>query len=110
MAGILKAYDVRGIYPNELNERIARDIGRAFPAVLDEADRANGSTVVVSRDMRVHSEPIKEALIEGLREAGLDVLDIGLATTPMNYQAICLPNRLIHKSLPGRQRNLRTIR
>jgi phosphomannomutase len=88
MAGIFKAYDVRGLYPNELNERIARDIGRAFPAVLDEEDRANGSTIVVSRDMRVHSEPIKEALVEGLREAGLDVLDIGLATTPMNYFAV----------------------
>jgi phosphomannomutase len=88
MAGIFKAYDVRGIYPTELNEGIARDIGRAFPAVLDEEDRANGSTIVVSRDMRVHSEPLVTVLIEGLREAGLDVLDIGMATTPMNYFAV----------------------
>jgi len=88
MAGIFKAYDVRGIYPTELNEDIARDIGRSFPAVLDAEDRAKGSTVVVSRDMRVHSEPLVKAHIEGLREAGLDVLDIGLATTPMNYFAV----------------------
>jgi phosphomannomutase len=87
MSGIFKAYDVRGIYPAELNEGIARDIGAAFPAVLDEQDRAHGNTVIVSRDMRVHSEPLATALIEGLRSAGLDVLDIGLATTPMNYFA-----------------------
>ena len=44
--------------------------------------------MVVSRDMRPSSEPLAAALIEGLRETGLDVLDIGLATTPMNYFAI----------------------
>jgi phosphomannomutase len=87
MAGIFKAYDVRGLYPTELNESIARDIGRVFPAILDAEDRAHGNTVIVSRDMRVHSESLATALIEGLRKAGLDVLDIGLATTPMNYFA-----------------------
>ena len=88
MAGIYKAYDVRGLYPQQLNEEIARDIGRAFPVVLDETDRAKGSTVVVSRDMRSHSEPLMAALIEGLTAAGLNVIDIGLATTPMNYFAV----------------------
>lgn len=88
MAGIFKAYDVRGLYPTELNESIARDVGRAFPGILDEEDLACGNTIVVSRDMRVHSEPLSLALIEGLRDAGLDVLDVGLATTPMNYFAV----------------------
>ena len=88
MGGIFKAYDIRGIYPSELNEGIARSVGRAFPAILDDEDRAHGNTVIVSRDMRLHSESIAQALIEGLRTAGLDVLDIGLATTPMNYFAI----------------------
>ena len=87
MSGIFKAYDIRGVYPGEINESIARAVGLAFPAVLDERDRETGDTVVVSRDMRVHSEPLAAALIEGLRSAGLDVLDIGLATTPMNYFA-----------------------
>src|SRR5689334_22035188 len=67
---------------------MARKIGLAFQFVLDEEDRARGNTVVVSRDMRSHSEPLAKALIEGLTQAGLDVLDIGLATTPMNYFAI----------------------
>ena len=89
MAGIFKAYDVRGIYPTQIDEAIARKVGRAFRAVLDEADLAHGGErVVVSRDMRPSSEPLAAALIEGLREAGLDVVDVGLATTPMNYFAI----------------------
>jgi phosphomannomutase len=88
VAGIFKAYDVRGIYPTQINEDMARKIGLAFQFVLDAEDRARGNTVVVSRDMRSHSEPLAKALIEGLTEAGLDVLDIGLATTPMNYFAV----------------------
>jgi phosphomannomutase len=89
MAGIFKAYDVRGIYPSEIDEGMARRIGQAFRAVLDEEDFAHGGErVVVSRDMRPSSVPLAEALIEGLTSAGLDVLDIGLATTPMNYFAI----------------------
>jgi phosphomannomutase len=89
MAGIFKAYDVRGIYPTQIDERIARQVGRAFRTVLDDADLAHGGErVVVSRDMRPSSAPLAAALIEGLREGGLDVVDVGLATTPMNYFAI----------------------
>lgn len=89
MAGIFKAYDVRGIYPTQIDESIARRVGRAFRTVLDHADLAHGGErVVVSRDMRPSSEPLAAALIEGLRDGGLDVVDIGLATTPMNYFAI----------------------
>ncbi len=89
MAGIFKAYDVRGLYPSQLNEDITRKIGLAFHNVLDDQDRARGGKrVVVSRDMRSHSEPLSAALIEGLLASGLDVIDIGLATTPMNYFAV----------------------
>jgi phosphomannomutase len=88
MAGIFKAYDVRGVYPTEIDEGIAREIGLAFPFILDDGDRACGKTVVVSRDMRSHSSGLAAALIDGLTAAGLDVLDIGLATTPMNYFAV----------------------
>jgi len=89
MSGIFKAYDVRGIYPSEIDETIARQIGQAFRAVLDDDDiRHGGETVVVSRDMRPSSGPLAHAVIDGLTAAGLDVVDIGLATTPMNYFAI----------------------
>ncbi|MBP1642104.1 MAG: glmM [Acidobacteria bacterium] len=89
MAGIYKAYDVRGIYGRDLTEDTARRIGRAFRVVLDDADLAHGGErVVVSRDMRPSSLPLAEALIAGLTASGLDVVDIGLATTPTNYFAI----------------------
>ncbi|MFY9822471.1 MAG: phosphomannomutase/phosphoglucomutase [Thermoanaerobaculia bacterium] len=88
MAGIFKAYDIRGIVPTELNEDVARRIGTAFQFVLDAEDRANGNAVVVSRDMREHSPGIEKALIEGITAGGLDVIETGLATTPMNYFAI----------------------
>jgi phosphomannomutase len=88
MSGIFKAYDVRGIYPSELDEAKARQIGLAFQFVLDDEDRALGNTVVVSRDMRESSAGLAAALVNGLTAAGLDVEDIGLATTPMSYFAV----------------------
>ncbi len=88
MAGIFKAYDVRGVYPGEIDEAGARSIGLAFQHLLDATDRARSDAVVVGRDMRVHSVPLQAALVEGLLASGLDVIDIGLATTPMNYFAV----------------------
>ncbi len=88
MAGIFKAYDVRGLYPSQINEEIVEKIGLAFHNILDDNDRARGNQIVVSRDMRSHSEPLAAALIRGLLASGLDVIDIGLATTPMNYFAV----------------------
>jgi phosphomannomutase len=88
MSEIFKAYDVRGIYPAEIHAEIAHQIGLAFQHVLDETDREHGNTVVVSRDMRDSSPVLASALIEGITAAGFDVLDIGLASTPMNYFAI----------------------
>jgi phosphomannomutase len=88
MAGIFKAYDIRGIVPTQLDEEIAYKIGLSFQHVLDADDRANGNTMLVSRDMRSHSEGLQNALVRGLADSGLDVLDIGLSSTPMNYFAI----------------------
>ncbi|MDA8016404.1 MAG: phosphomannomutase/phosphoglucomutase [Thermoanaerobaculia bacterium] len=89
MAGIFKAYDVRGLYPSQLHDELAYQIGLAYRAVLDEDDlRHGGGKIVVGRDMRPHSVPLQQRLIEGLRDSGLHVVDIGLATTPMNYFAV----------------------
>jgi phosphomannomutase len=88
MAGIFKAYDIRGIYGENLDETIARKVGLAFPAVVDKQIIASNRRIVVGRDMRSHSVPLAEALIDGLTAAGLDVIDIGLVTTPMNYFAV----------------------
>jgi phosphomannomutase len=81
MASIFKAYDIRGIYGKTLNEDLARKIGRAFVTFL------GCRKVVVGRDMRPHSEPLFQALAEGLTEQGADVIDLGLVSTPMTYYA-----------------------
>ena len=70
-----KAYDVRGQVPNELNEDVARRIGRAY------ADVIGAKKVVVGHDIRLSSEAIKAALTEGLRDGGVDVYDIGQCGT-----------------------------
>ncbi|HRU00832.1 MAG TPA: hypothetical protein P5239_03945, partial [Victivallales bacterium] len=81
MAGIFKAYDIRGIYPEQLNEQIAEKIGRAFTIFL------KAKKIVVGRDVRPHSKPIFEALAKGITEQGADVIDLGLCSTPMSYFA-----------------------
>jgi phosphomannomutase len=76
-----KAYDVRGRIPDQLNEDIARRIGRAYADVIQPA------SVVVGHDIRLTSEAIKAALIDGLREQGVSVQDIGLCGTEEIYFA-----------------------
>ena len=88
MGGVFKAYDVRGVYPGEIDEGLAYAIGYHFRGILEAEDLARGARVVVSRDMRGSSLPLAAALSDGLRASGLAVVDIGLATTPMNYFAI----------------------
>ncbi|HUF48860.1 MAG TPA: phosphomannomutase/phosphoglucomutase [Vicinamibacterales bacterium] len=79
---IFKAYDVRGLYPSELDERMARLIGRAFVAYLD------ARRIAVSRDMRLSSPDLAAAFIEGAREQGADVVDYGMAPTDLLYFAV----------------------
>ena len=76
-----KSYDVRGRIPDELNENIAQRIGRAYAEVI------NPGTVVVGHDIRLTSESIKAALVDGLREQGVDVFDIGQCGTEEIYFA-----------------------
>lgn len=88
MAGIFKAYDIRGTYPGQVNEEIAFRVGYHYRDLLDADDLELGPVVVVSRDMRSHSVPLADALKRGLRARGVDVIDIGVADTPQNYFAI----------------------
>src|SRR5918998_1178463 len=81
---IFKAYDIRGRYPDALNEDVARKIGRAYVSFLG----LSGSRVVVGRDMRLSGEALEEAFVEGVTEAGADVLDIGLVSTDALYFAV----------------------
>src|SRR5438552_10288261 len=79
---IFKAYDVRGIYPGEVNEEAARAIGAAFIAYL-EAKR-----IAVGRDMRLSSPALAAAFIDGATAAGAEVVDYGMIPTDMVYFAV----------------------
>jgi len=72
---IFKAYDVRGIYPYELNEHVAYEIGLAYANFLQEGP------VCVGRDMRLSSPELAHGLIQGITDGGLDVWDLGLCST-----------------------------
>ena len=79
---IFKAYDVRGLYPQEINEEAARLIGRGFVAYL------KAKRIAVSRDMRLSSPSVAAAFIEGARQQGADVVDYGMMGTDMLYFAV----------------------
>jgi phosphomannomutase len=79
---IFKAYDVRGLYPSEINEEAAHLIGRAFTAYL------RARRIAVSRDMRLSSPSLTEAFVEGARLQGADVVDYGMMGTDMLYFAV----------------------
>jgi phosphomannomutase len=79
---VFKAYDVRGIYPTEVDEEGARAIGRAY------VEQFSPERIAVGRDMRLSSPSMATAVIEGAAAAGADVLDIGLVGTEMLYFAV----------------------
>lgn len=81
---VFKAYDIRGVYPDTLDEDLARKIGRAFVCYLG----LSGSRVVVGRDMRLSGETLQRAFVRGVTESGADVLDLGLVSTDAMYFAV----------------------
>jgi len=83
---IFKAYDIRGIVPTTVNESIAHKLGRAFGTV---ALRQGQTTVAVGRDGRLSGPALCDALMRGLQEVGIQVIDVGMVTTPLLYFAAC---------------------
>ncbi len=81
MAGIFKAYDIRGVFGRDLDEDLAFKIGRAFVSFL------NCRRVVVGQDMRSSSDAMYRALTRGLTIQGADVIRLGVCSTPMSYYA-----------------------
>ena len=79
---IFNAYDIRGTYPDQIDKQIAFRIGAAMVRFL------SAKRLVVGRDMRTMAPEIQDAVIEGMLSQGCDVVDIGLASTPMVYYAI----------------------
>ncbi|WP_371407496.1 phosphomannomutase/phosphoglucomutase [Kribbella sp. NBC_00662] len=85
VAAIFKAYDVRGVVPDQLDESVARATGAAFVEVLDVL--AGPGAVVIGYDMRPSSPGLAAAFAEGVTSTGADVIDIGLASTDQLYFA-----------------------
>src|SRR3954467_2927892 len=79
---IFKAYDVRGIYPSQINKDVIARIGEAYTAVRKP------KKVAVGRDVRSSGEELKKALIESLTACGVSVVDIGVITTDQLYFAV----------------------
>ena len=82
LEAIFKSYDVRGIYPTELNDQTAEAIGRAFVAEI------GCTTIAVGRDMRPSGEKLFEAFARGANDNGADIVDIGLVSTDALYFAV----------------------
>ena len=79
--GAFHAYDIRGIYNRDFNKDTAYKVGFFLPELL------NTRRVLVGRDVRTSSPEIREYLVAGITDAGADVVDMGLSTTPMVYFA-----------------------
>jgi len=80
---IFRAYDIRGVYPSEINEEFSKLVGKGFGSFI-----GSGKKIVVGRDVRLSSESLSASLVEGLRSVGADVVDIGVVPTPVVYFAI----------------------
>jgi phosphomannomutase/phosphoglucomutase len=78
---IFRAYDIRGTYPDQLDERLAEKIGKAFGTM-------NPGTVAVGMDTRTSGPSLKEALIKGMLSTGANVIDLGMVPTPLLYFAV----------------------
>lgn len=77
---ILRKWDIRGIYPEQINENVAKQVGFAYAKFLKEN---NIDSCIVGRDNRIGGEKLSDALIYGLIESGINVINLGVVTTPM---------------------------
>lgn len=81
---IFRSYDIRGIVGKDIDGDVAEKLGRSFGSYIQDLDE---KTVIVGNDNRESSDELNQRLIKGLTESGVDVINIGLATTPMVYYA-----------------------
>ncbi len=84
MKHVFRKYDIRGVYPDEINEDFAYRLGVAFGSLLEDM---RASIVVVGGDVRKHTPVIKESFIRGLLHMDRQVIDIGICPTPVMYFA-----------------------
>ncbi len=85
---IFRQYDIRGIWEKDLTEETAELIGKAFASYLLKSVNKDRAKVTVGRDARLHSPVIRDSLIKGLNSSGLDVIDLGVCPTPLQYYSL----------------------
>ncbi len=86
---IFREYDVRGVYPTELDEDVSYTFGKAYGTYIK---RFHQTKCIVGHDNRLSSDSLTDALIKGILSTGIDVINLGLVTTPMYYYACILRN------------------
>jgi len=87
---IFRQYDIRGVYPREINENVSYTIGKAYGSYII---KRNQKKCIVGHDNRYSSKELENALIQGIISTGVNVLDLGLVTTPMYYYA-CIETKV----------------
>src|SRR5258706_11394150 len=81
---VFRAYDVRGLVGADINPDVFRQVGRAYATLIR---RNGGRRIAVGQDNRLSSKDLKAGFVDGVRAAGIDVVDVGLVTTPILYFA-----------------------
>ena len=81
---IFRAYDIRGVFGEELSCEVVYEIARAIGTM---AHKKNQQNIIVGRDGRISSPELHQVLIDGLRSTGIDIIDIGIVPTPATYFA-----------------------
>ena len=79
---IFREYDIRGVYEKDLSEDLAYTLGKSYGSYIR---KYNSNKVLVGHDNRLSSPILSNALIQGILDTGIDVVDLGLVTTPMYY-------------------------
>ena len=82
---IFRQYDIRGVWEQDLNQDVADLIGRGFSSYLLKSANNKNPKVSVGMDARLHSPAIRDSLIRGITESGIDVIDLGMCPTPLQY-------------------------
>ncbi|MGM5483586.1 MAG: phosphomannomutase/phosphoglucomutase [Nanobdellota archaeon] len=89
---IYKSYDIRGKYPEKLNEEKIYKIGQAYASILKEELQKDPITIAVAKDMRLSSPSLSKKIIEGIISQGVDVIDLGMISTPTFYFGVSKNN------------------
>ncbi|GIR35694.1 MAG: hypothetical protein CM15mP49_10790 [Actinomycetota bacterium] len=82
---IFKSYDIRGLYPQEIDEEVCRNIGCVCKVSIEEDPQT--TKIIVGVDMRLSSESLSDQFVKGILALGLDVIHLGLSSTDMLYYA-----------------------